>query len=81
MIPLAKALFALPASEKFADYQVHLCCYHSRQLLLLRSYLEEKLDKILSRHTPEQLFQHEEIALPMSQYKAKITSLLCWVAL
>ncbi|MDA5607167.1 type I-F CRISPR-associated helicase Cas3f [Pasteurella multocida] len=71
MIPLAKALFALQASEKFADYQVHLCCYHSRQLLLLRSYLEEKLDKILDRHTPEQLFEHEEIALPMSQYKAK----------
>ncbi|MGC6377336.1 type I-F CRISPR-associated helicase Cas3f [Bisgaard Taxon 45] len=71
MIPLAQALFGLHATEAFADYRVHLCCYHSRQLLLLRSYLEEKLDKILDRHQPEHLFKHAEIAVPLSEHKAQ----------
>lgn len=46
MVAVAKALLKLPAP---ADTHVHLCVYHSRYPLAVRSYLESKLDHILNR--------------------------------
>lgn len=69
LIPLAQALFKLPFNEEFKAYKIHLCCYHSRQLLLLRSALEQKLDRILDRHQPEQLLTQQEISAELSQSK------------
>lgn len=43
------------------DRQLHIVVYHARQLLFLRSKLEEKLDRILNRNDPDQLFSHAEI--------------------
>ncbi|MBD4685259.1 type I-F CRISPR-associated helicase Cas3, partial [Xanthomonas citri pv. citri] len=70
MIPLVETLFKTPLNTQFSDYKIHLCCYHSRQLLLLRSKLEEKLDRILNRHEPEALFSQPEIMSALTQDKA-----------
>lgn len=45
------------------NVHIHLSCYHSRQLLILRNSLESKLDRILSRDTknPDALFSHSEV--------------------
>lgn len=48
-------------TELPADVKFHLVVYHARQLLLLRSQLEEKLDRILNRSDPNQLFEQLEI--------------------
>ncbi|AWB67284.1 type I-F CRISPR-associated helicase Cas3 [Saccharobesus litoralis] len=46
MVAVAKALLTLPVPE---NTHIHLCVYHSRYPLAMRSYLENKLDKILNR--------------------------------
>ena len=46
MVAVAKALLNLPAPE---NTHVHLCVYHSRYPLAVRSYLEAQLDQILNR--------------------------------
>lgn len=46
MVAVAKALLNIPVTEYT---HIHLCVYHSRYPLAVRSYLESKLDKILNR--------------------------------
>ncbi|MGB0360790.1 MAG: type I-F CRISPR-associated helicase Cas3f, partial [Endozoicomonas sp.] len=58
MFSLAQALYQCPQPEYT---QIHLCCYHARQLLMLRSTLEQKLDRILNRNDHKSLFEHAEI--------------------
>ena len=41
--------------------KIHLVCYHSRQLLVLRNQLETQLDRILKRSNDSSLFDHLEI--------------------
>ncbi len=53
------------------DIQLHLCCYHAKQLLLLRSSLEQKLDRILTRNKPLALFGHAEIQQALQQGSAR----------
>ncbi|WP_279085284.1 type I-F CRISPR-associated helicase Cas3f [Gilliamella apis] len=48
-------------TELSANVQFHLVVYHARQLLLLRSQLEEKLDRILNRGDANKLFEQPEI--------------------
>jgi len=48
--------------EALEDTEIHLCCYHARQLLVLRNTLETKLDRILNRSNQANLFDHLEIA-------------------
>ena len=43
------------------DTRIHLCCYHARQLLLLRSRLENTLDRLLNRTEETALFNQAEI--------------------
>jgi CRISPR-associated endonuclease/helicase Cas3 len=45
-----------------SNTQIHLCCYHARQLLILRNGIEAKLDRILDRTNERSLFDHEEIS-------------------
>ncbi|MFD1804972.1 type I-F CRISPR-associated helicase Cas3f [Pasteurella oralis] len=71
MIPIAQALLQQQAGDELADYCFHLCCYHSRQLLLLRSHLEEKLDRLLDRHQPQDLYQQPEIISALASHPAK----------
>ena len=58
MFELARALYECPLPD---NVQIHLCCYHARQLLMLRSRLEQKLDRILNRNDYHSLFDHAEI--------------------
>jgi CRISPR-associated endonuclease/helicase Cas3 len=46
MVAVAKALLNTPETEYT---HIHLCVYHSRYPLAVRSYLESKLDQILNR--------------------------------
>lgn len=52
---VAQALFALDAPQ---GTRIHLCVYHSRHPLLLRSALERELDSLLDRHEEQALFSH-----------------------
>lgn len=49
----------------------HLCCYHARQLLILRNTLETKLDRILNRNKENALFEHNEIQDALAKNPAK----------
>ncbi|UEA16276.1 type I-F CRISPR-associated helicase Cas3f [Pasteurella canis] len=71
MIPIAQALLQQQAHDELSDYCFHLCCYHSRQLLLLRSNLEEKLDRLLDRHDPQDIYQQPEIISALASDPAK----------
>ncbi|WP_221795082.1 type I-F CRISPR-associated helicase Cas3f [Oceanobacter mangrovi] len=41
--------------------RLHLCVYHSQHPLLVRSFIEARLDTTLNRKTPEALWQQPEI--------------------
>ncbi len=59
LIDLAKELYT--GDHTMADVQVHLCCYHARQLLVLRNSLETALDRLLRRSETSSLFDHADI--------------------
>ena len=58
MFGLAQALYESTLPDQV---QIHLCCYHARQLLILRNTLERKLDRILNRNDHHSLLDHREI--------------------
>lgn len=58
---IAQAMLALPKDTLSNDYEFHVCCYHARQLLLLRSRLENSLDSILKRDNENSLWERAEI--------------------
>ena len=74
IIPLTKALCSdstkleIPENTHF-----HIACYHSRQILVLRNYLESRLDKILKRKEDQsqQLFHYPEIQQALQKSDAK----------
>ncbi len=43
------------------DTCIHYCVYHSRYPLAVRSHLENKLDRILNRKKPDELWLQEEV--------------------
>ncbi|EIF44408.1 CRISPR-associated helicase Cas3 family [gamma proteobacterium BDW918] len=53
-----------------SDVHIHLCCYHAKQLLILRDGLEQKLDRILSRSEPKSLFTHTEVQTALNRSSA-----------
>ena len=53
LFDVARASFALGAEE---GCRIHLCVYHSRHPLLVRSNIERVLDAVLKRHRPEGVF-------------------------
>ena len=73
LMALALGLYQLQLGEAFPDTHIHLCCYHSRQVLILRSELEEKLDRILKRdeHQPGGIFTHPEIEQALNKSAAR----------
>ncbi|MGR3807375.1 type I-F CRISPR-associated helicase Cas3f [Pasteurella testudinis] len=56
-----------------ADTHIHLCCYHAKQLLVLRNLLESRLDRTLKRDEsqPDQIFEQAEIQQALRAYPAK----------
>ncbi len=55
---VARELLALGAP---AGQRIHLCVYHSRHPLLVRSAIEKRLDRLLKRHKPAALFEDAEL--------------------
>lgn len=47
--------------------RIHLCVYHSRHPLLVRSAIEAQLDGCLNRHEPEAVFRRRDIAAKLMQ--------------
>lgn len=58
LIDVAQALYSLGAQE---GCRIHLCCYHARQPLLVRSSIEQRLDRLLKREKAEQFVEDEEL--------------------
>jgi CRISPR-associated endonuclease/helicase Cas3 len=58
LIDVALALLALSAPSGLC---IHLCVYHSRHPLLVRSAIEARLDRVLQRGKPEAVFKDKEI--------------------
>lgn len=67
MVAVAKVLFA---EESRADYCIHFCLYHSRFPMLIRSKIEEVLDKVLTRHKPELIWDVPEVVAALSKSEA-----------
>jgi CRISPR-associated endonuclease/helicase Cas3 len=59
--PLFEVALALFQQTPPEGVQVHLCVYHSRHPLLVRSAIERQLDQTLQRHNPEAVFQLPDI--------------------
>ncbi len=58
LVDVARALFQQGAPEGF---RIHLCVYHSRHPLVMRSEIERRLDKTLQRAEPDRVFQQPDI--------------------
>ncbi len=58
LFDVALELFRLGAPE---DHRIHLCVYHSRFPLLMRSAIENRLDTALNRRKPEAVWAQPEI--------------------
>ncbi len=70
--PLIQLVQALYDSKAFtSDTHIHLCCYHARQLLLLRNKLENRLDCILNRNEQATIFKHPEIIACLNNHPAQ----------
>ena len=69
IIRLVQSLFEQTALDN--DIHIHLCCYHAKQLLVLRNALEQKLDRILTRSGKRNIFEHSEIAEAMASNPVK----------
>ncbi len=59
--PLFEVALALFQQSPPKGVQVHLCVYHSRHPLLVRSAIERQLDQTLQRHNPKAVFQLPDI--------------------
>ncbi|MFH1815608.1 MAG: type I-F CRISPR-associated helicase Cas3f [Pseudomonadota bacterium] len=58
LVEVAAELFRLGAPE---DYRIHLCVYHARFPLLLRSAIEHRLDTLLDRREAQAVFDSPDI--------------------
>ena len=69
LVDVARALFALGAD---AGHHIHLCIYHSRHPLLVRSAIERRLDRLLLRAdpkhgAPDPIFKDSELRIALDQ--------------
>ncbi len=59
--PLVEVALALFRQGVAAGWQVHLCVYHARFPLLLRSAIEQRLDAVLNRRVPDAVFERADL--------------------
>lgn len=59
--PLVRVVRDLAQIKTPTGCRIHLCCYHSRHPLLVRSNIERRLDRLLDRRSPESLFDDAEL--------------------
>ena len=65
LIAVSKTLMKRDAPE---DTSIHFCIYHSRYPLAMRSSIENKLDRVLSRKKPNAIWQEPEIVQAIEKY-------------
>lgn len=58
LVEVAQALYRLGAPE---NVHIHLCVYHSQYPLLMRSAIEQQLDKTLQRKAPMAVFDQPDL--------------------
>lgn len=58
LVDVARSLFQQGAS---AGQRIHLCVYHSRHPLVMRSEIERRLDRTLQRAKPDRVFEQADI--------------------
>jgi CRISPR-associated endonuclease/helicase Cas3 len=61
LVAVARELDLLLKDNNSQDLNINFCVYHSRFPLLLRSAIEERLDRILQRGGGRSIFAHKEI--------------------
>lgn len=59
--PLYEVALAMFRQPMPSGLRVHLCVYHSRHPLLVRSAIEQQLDRSLQRHDPDAVFALPDI--------------------
>lgn len=65
LIDVTRALMEVPLRP---GLRLHLCCYHARHPLLVRSNLERRLDRLLQRHDNQAVFRDPEIRATLSRH-------------
>ena len=65
LVAVAQALLKMPAP---INTRIHYCIYHSRHPLAIRSYIENQLDKVLSRKDEDVFWQRPQIRDVVSRY-------------
>ena len=68
LVAVAKRLLQLNVPN---DTRIHYCVYHSRYPLAVRSYLENKLDKILNRSDQNCIWENPFITSKLENSKAR----------
>ena len=68
LVAVAKQLIAKPLKD---DFDLHICVYHSRHPLIVRSEIERMLDSCLNRSDPDAIWQQPSIAKALKQSNAK----------
>lgn len=56
LLKTASRLLRTGLGEEEGAFHVHICCYHSRYPMLMRSALETRLDSLLNRKQPDEIF-------------------------
>lgn len=65
--PLAQVAEALLETGAPEQFRLHVCVYHARHPLLIRSRIERQLDVCLNRHDPGAVFALPDIRARLSQ--------------
>lgn len=68
--PLIDVALSLFQQNADADHRIHLCIYHSRHPLLVRSAIEQRLDRLLQRTDPNAIFKDAELRAILDQFSA-----------
>jgi CRISPR-associated endonuclease/helicase Cas3 len=66
--PLTQVARSLLAQGAPGGQRIHLCVYHSRHPLLVRSAIENRLDRLLKRHDPAALFADARLREAIDQH-------------
>ncbi len=66
LVAVAKALLAIEVEHR--ETNIYYCIYHSRYPLAIRSFIENKLDKVLNRKEPDVIWERKEIKKVIEMY-------------
>lgn len=67
MVAVAKEMLLKNAKE---NYCIHFLVYHSRFTMIVRSKIEELLDRVLSRHNPDLIWELPEVKSALAKSDA-----------